>query len=189
MADQVTRGAARLAALVALPIAVVAGLLVFRQLNDPGPPTATPSASATPRAVPSAPVPMAVPPLPAREATVCRALTSQLPADVRGLPQRKVTGGAEQNAAYGEPPITLSCGVPAATFPPTDDVYRLNQVCWHAAPGGGGTVWTTVDREVPVRVVVPTGYEPAGQWTIAFSNPVAASVPSVAEGVPSGCSR
>ncbi|WP_213455222.1 DUF3515 family protein [Rhizomonospora bruguierae] len=190
MADQVTRSAARLATLVALPLAVVAGLLVFGQLGgsgDPAATTATPSASAAPRPVPSTPVEMPAPALAARQATVCRALTAQLPADIRELPQRRVTAGPEQNAAYGEPAITVACGVPPATYPPTDDVFNLNQVCWHAAPGGGGTVWTTVDREVPVRVVVPAGYEQPGQWTIAFSKPVATSVPSLTEGIPFGC--
>lgn len=187
MSDHVTRKAARWATLVALPLAVLAGVLVFSTLNGSGAPSATPTTPAAPKPIPSTPVAVAAPKLSARQEIVCRALTSQLPAEVRGLPQRRVTTGPEQNAAYGEPAITLSCGVPAATFPPTDDVFSLNQVCWHAAPGHGGSVWTTVDREVPVQVTVPTGYEPAGQWTIAFANPVAATVPSITKGVPSGC--
>jgi hypothetical protein len=187
MSDQITRGAARWATLAALPLAALAGVLVFSTLNGSGTPNATPATPAAPKPMPSTPVAVAAPKLSARQSTVCRALTSQLPAEIRGLPQRKVSAGAEQNAAYGEPPLTLSCGVPPAKFPPTDDVYSLNKVCWHAAPGAGGTVWTTVDREVPVQVTVPAGYEPAGQWTIAFANPVAASVLSLTKGVPSGC--
>lgn len=185
--DQVTRRAARWATLAAVPLAAAAGALVFAQLNDPATPGATPSASTTPRPVPSTPVPVPAPRLATHQATVCRALTARLPADIRGLPQRGVTAGAEQNAAYGEPPITLSCGVPPATFPLTDDVYRLNQVCWHAAPAAGATIWTTVDREVPVRVTVPAGYEQPAQWTITFANAVAAAVPSRTNSVPSGC--
>jgi hypothetical protein len=98
-----------------------------------------------------------------------------------------MSAGSEQNAAYGDPPLTVQCGVPADSYPATDDVYRLDDVCWHSRVDGDSTVWTTVDREVPVRVTVPGAATGASQWTIAFSRAVAESVPSLKE-VPSGCS-
>ncbi len=49
---------------------------------------------------------------PSDAAGVCRRSTAQLPATVVGRHRRPVSG-AEQNAAYGDPPITVACGVAA----------------------------------------------------------------------------
>src|SRR6185369_12804701 len=109
--DRTTRSAALLAAAFAVPIALVAGLLiVWKFLPSGDAATPAPSASA-PVVVPGTPVPMAAPKLDARTGQVCLAVTSQLPATLRDLPGRKVTAGPEQNAAWGEPPITLACGI------------------------------------------------------------------------------
>ncbi len=58
--------------------------------------------------------------------------SSQLPDHAARPPRRPVTAGPEQNAAYGEPPITLACGVPAPAMSPTEP-------------------WTTVSRGLLVR--------------------------------------
>jgi Protein of unknown function (DUF3515) len=167
VADQVTRGAARLAALIAVPVAVVAGLLAFRGLSRAGDPGPT---------------------LPSVQATVaCRALLSQLPAALRDRPRRPVTAGAEQNAAYGDPAVTLACGAgPRPSVPPTADLLVLNNVCWYEVDDAGGTTWYAIDREVPVTVHLPAPYRPAAQWAIEFSNPIAGAVRSITA-VPTGC--
>ncbi|GAA4676730.1 DUF3515 family protein [Phytohabitans rumicis] len=166
-------------------VAVVAFFAVRPDDDTPAAaPSPSPSASPAPRS--TAPVQMAAPALSERAAVVCRALLSQLPNAVRDLRQRPVTAGSEQNAAYGDPAITVACGVPPTSYPPTDWVYPLNRVCWHSAQRAGATVWTTVDREVPVQVTVPGSYDQPGQWTLAFSDPVVASVPSIKD-VPTGC--
>jgi len=119
---------------------------------------------------------------------VCRALLSRLPYELRGAPRRPVGAGPEQNAAYGDPPLTVACGVAPARYPPTDKVYRLDATCWHAT--ADGTVWTTVDRETAVRVTVPRAYDPPGQWVIELSAPVTEAVPSLpAAQLPFGCTR
>lgn len=175
MADETTRRAARLATLVAVPVAlVVAAVLIFLTVGGAG------------RRPSDDPVPMAAPKLSARQATVCRALLSQLPPAVRDLAQRPVTAGPEQNAAYGDPAITLACGTALPSFAPTDTVYPLDGVCWYPAKRPDGTAWTTLDREVPVTVTVPAAYEGPAQWVIEFSTPVAAAVPAAAD-PPYGC--
>lgn len=185
MVDPVTRSAARWATIVAVPVALLAAAaaVFLTARGDP-----SPSPSATPRVQSSAPAPMPARALNTRQATVCRALLSQLPRAIRELNQRPVTAGPEQNAAYGDPAITLACGTTLPSFAPTDKVYGLDAVCWHQVPGAGATVWTTVDREVPVTVTVPTVYDQPGQWVIEFATPVAATVPSVPK-VPYGCSQ
>lgn len=183
MVDSATRGAARIAALVALPVALLAGVLVFWAF---GRATAPPAAKHPPRPQATSTVTVPAPTLDTRAATVCRALLSQLPDAVRDRPRRPVSAGAEQNAAWGDPPITLSCGAPAAHVAATDFLPVLNGVCWHTAQRPGATVWTTLDREVPVSVTVPAGYDSQGTWVQEFTGPIIAAVPSI-RNVPSGC--
>jgi hypothetical protein len=178
---------------VAVPVALLAGVVSFAMFGS-GPGTGgpgAPGASAdptTPRPQATSPVTIAAPPLSGRAAAVCRTLLSRLPDTLRGQARRPVTAGAEQNAAYGDPPVTVACGTPAATFPATDRVYDLNGVCWHLNTDRAGSTLTTVDREVPVLVAVPGSRSGPGQWVIDLVDPLIATVPPLpAAGIPSGC--
>lgn len=166
-----------LATVIAVPIALLAGFVVYN-LGQP--------ASSSPAVESTAPVTLPAPKLEAKPAVVCQALVDKLPSAVRAKQRRPVTAGVAQNAAYGDPAMTVQCGVPAATYPPTDELYLLDDVCWHYHADGGATVWTTVDREVPVQVVVPGTPTGSSQWTIAFSRPIAQTQPRLKD-APSGC--
>lgn len=180
------RGAALVATLVAVPVTVAVAGFTFAKLS-PDAPAASPSPSATAAGPQStAPVEMAAPKLAERPATVCRALLSQLPDTIRDLRQRPVTAGAEQNAAYGDPALTVACGGAEPTVAPTDDVWIVNKVCWYPTEGPDATVLTTVDRETAVRVTVPRAHGAALQWVSPISDAVVAAVPSDGE-APSGC--
>jgi hypothetical protein len=185
VADEVTRQAARLATIITVPLVLLAGVLVFVLLGGAGGRTGEPAASPRPRPQATGPVAMPARKLTARQATVCRALLSQLPRAIRDRVQRPVTAGAEQNAAYGDPAITLACGSTVPSFPPTDKVYKTDRVCWYTVTGPDATVWTTLDREVPVTVTVPAVYQQAAQWVIEFAGPISAAVPSAK--APYGC--
>ncbi|BCJ54655.1 hypothetical protein Asp14428_61300 [Actinoplanes sp. NBRC 14428] len=198
--DQAVRSAALWATVVAVPVALLVGLVIFFQVLPDGDAGPAPSAAATPpAAVPSAPVQMAAPKLPARAAQVCLAVTSQLPVQVRDLVGRKVSAGPEQNAAYGEPPITVACGVTrprmcqsldesgSGCVPMDTELLTMNRVCWYADKQPAATVFTTMDREVPVQVTVPQQYEQSAQWANEFSDVVVETDKSITEGVPSGC--
>jgi hypothetical protein len=197
--DRTTRSAALWATAVAAPVAVLVGVLIFVKLI-PGtaPPDRPDGAASSPSAVRAAPVPLAAPKLAPRAAQVCLAVTSQLPPAIRDLPARKVTAGPEQNAAYGEPPITVQCGVaqPAmcktlsggsGCVPLDTELLIMNDVCWYAARGPQANVFTTMDREIAVRVTVPPTYEQAAQWANEFSDTIVQTDPSRTAGVPSGC--
>jgi hypothetical protein len=197
--DPATRRAALWATVIAVPIAVIVGLVAFSQFTpDDSEPAAAPSASA-PAPVPTTPVQLAAAKLDARTTQVCLAVTSQLPTELRGLTGRKVTAGPEQNAAWGEPPITLECGVTQPTMceridgghdgcvPLDSTMLAMDGVCWWAEDGPATDVFTTMDREVAVRVSVPGSYEQTGQWANEFSEPVVKTVKSTTKGVPSGC--
>jgi hypothetical protein len=195
--DRTTRTAALWATVVAVPVAVLVGVLLFLQISPGGGPE--PAATATsPMAVPAAPVQMAAPELSERAAQVCLAVTSQLPTAVRNLPARKVSAGPEQNAAYGEPPLTVACGVPQPQMcasvaggpdcvPLDTELLIMNRVCWYAKQNPDAAVFTTMDREVAVQVTVPTSYPQPAQWANEFSDIVVATDRSRTEGVPSGC--
>jgi hypothetical protein len=175
--DRTTRSAALWATAIALPVTVLAGLLIFAHVVRGAERAAQPSPSATtPAVVSTAPVQMAAPKLPARPAEVC----------------------PEQTAAYGDPAITVSCGVPQPTMcttlgeasgcvPLDTELLNMNRVCWYAKTEGGATAFTTMDRETAVQVTVPSQYEQPAQWANEFSDIVVETDKSKTAGVPSGC--
>src|SRR4051812_29743036 len=100
-----TRRAARVAAAVAIPSALLAGVGVYALSSGfAAPGTDGPAPGST-----GVPVQMAGASLDGRQATVCRALVTKLPDKVRDLNRRPVSRGTEQNAAYGDPALTLAC--------------------------------------------------------------------------------
>ncbi|HET8683088.1 MAG TPA: DUF3515 family protein [Micromonosporaceae bacterium] len=196
MADPTFRSARRVATLIAVPVAVLTAVAVFALLGGfDRPPAASDQPSASREAIavrPMATFPVAVgaPPLAAGQAAVCRALLSRLPDTLGTGPRRPVTAGLEQNAAYGgDPPVVLACGFgPVAPLAPQDVVYQLSRVCWQVVELPAETVWTTVDREVPVTVTVPRAYDEPGQVVIELVPAVLAAV-RPAPTVPTGCTR
>src|SRR5262245_32008322 len=177
------RSAARTATLIAIPVALLAGLVSFWALGgfhrgEPSPPT--PSAMAT------GPVSMTAPALAPEVAGICRSLVTALPDAVRDGPRRPVTAGEAQNAAYGDPPVTLACGTPPASIPPDGFVVGLSGVCWYMRPDNDRTVWTTVDRVVPVLMTVPGGQQASAQSVIPFSAAIRGANPPI-DNPPTGC--
>jgi hypothetical protein len=154
--------AARLATLVALPLTLVLVLLAVR-LGSGGSggggsdaaPVAPPRTPAT--ATASAPIRVAAPPaLTAAAQRACRDLVSALPTDLGDLPARPVDSPSPYVAAWGEPAVTLRCGVARPpSFIATADVQQINGVSWFAERRGSTTAWTVVDRPVYVEVLVP----------------------------------
>ena len=199
--DPTTRRAALWATVIAVPVAVLVGLLVFMRIapqDDNTAAEATPTASVAP-SVPATPVQMDAAKLDARTAQVCLAVTSQLPTTLRDLPARKVSAGPEQNAAWGEPPVTVACGVSRPVMcervdggapgcvPLDATMLRMNGVCWYGQDLPATDVFTTMDREVAVRVSVPGSYQQTAQWANEFSDTVVKTVKSSTAGLPSGC--
>ena len=126
-----------------------------------------------------------VPTLPDAVVGVCRQVIAGLPETVLGSNRRPVSG-PEQNAAYGDPPVTVACGVAAMTVASTDDVTQISGVCWLAKPGSAATVWTTVDRSVPVAVTVPGPSGGSAQPVVSFVDSLKKNDPTAAH-YPTGC--
>ena len=200
--DPGTRAAALWATVVAVPVAVLVGFLILTrivpQADEAVTPDASGGASAPAVAVPDEPVPMDAPDLSDRAREVCLAVTSRLPVEVRGMPARPVSAGPEQNAAYGEPPLTVACGVarpvlcdtgggPDGCVPLDAELLNMDRVCWFTRQDGDRAVFTTMDREVAVAVTVPGSYGQAAQWANEFSAAVAGTDPRADDDVPVGC--
>jgi hypothetical protein len=130
---------------------------------------------------------MAATSLDATAAAVCWALVSALPQQLRDRQRRPVAGGERQNAAWGWPATTLACGAPVGATAPDAQLWLLDGVCWFSPDG---VLWHTVDRTVPVTVVLdPTtgaGAGAGGQWVVELSAPIAATDP-VTPARPAGC--
>ncbi|GLY03720.1 MULTISPECIES: DUF3515 domain-containing protein [Actinoplanes] len=195
--DPVKRSAAIWATVVAVPVALIVGVGAFLAIQ---PEKTVDSEVAQPATLPSTPVDMVAPSLDATTGTVCLAVTAQLPAKIRDLEPRKVSAGPEQNAAYGEPAVTVSCGVTPPTMcttlddqtpgcvPMDTELLIMNRVCWYARPGAEAATVTTMDREVAVQVTVPNAYENPAQWANEFSDTIVKTVKSTtADRMPSGC--
>lgn len=155
---------ARVATITAVPVALVVGVLAFWLLGG------------FPKAEATGPVRTDAAPMDASTAAVCRALVAALPETLGGLHRRPVSAGPEQNAAFGDPAIVLSCGTVGKRAIPQDaQLLGLSDVCWYPQEGDGKTVWTTVDRQVPLRVVVPAKAD--GAWLVNLSSAIVATVP------------
>jgi Protein of unknown function (DUF3515) len=153
------RSAATLATLVAVPVTAVlvaVAVLAGRHGGSSGaepvaPATSAPAAAALPS------VKVAPPPaLPAAAQRACQELIAALPTDLGDLPARPVDSPSPYVAAWGEPAVTLRCGVPRPpSFIATADVQQINGVSWFAERRGPTTAWTAVDRPVYVEVLAP----------------------------------
>ena len=81
----------------------------------------------------------------------------------------------------------MACGGPLVTgLADTDVVNNLGGVCWFGQPVEGGTLWTTVDRQVAVTVTVPGAADGSAQSVIPFSPAIGAADPVLAK-PPTGC--
>lgn len=177
--DPIRRSAARTATLVAVPVALAVLLISAFAYGGFG---TQPAPEAT------GPVSMTVRDLTPEAEGLCQAVIADLPDTVAGHGRRPVSAGAEQNAAYGEPPITLECGTTLPTVGETEVVWPLDGVCWYPVDEGNRTRWTTVDRSVPVTITVPGPPDGAAQSVVPFSTAVGTNLP-LRETSPTGCTE
>ncbi|MQM24909.1 DUF3515 family protein [Glycomyces albidus] len=169
-----------IATAVAVPVAAVAGVLIFNALAPAAEDSDLVQADLSP-------VTVEVPALSEEDAVICLALTATAPETAGGLEARPVEGGdgaAESVLAYGDPATVATCGAEAVAVEDTAAVYKLNGVCWYSDEAG--LEWTTLDRRVPVAVAVPEENEQPVDVLNDLSTVIAEKVPA-AEDAPTGC--
>ncbi|MGB8651473.1 MAG: DUF3515 family protein [Mycobacteriales bacterium] len=87
----------------------------------------------------------------------CRALKNSLPQELgKGVRLRAALPTSDTTAAWGDPPVTLRCGVKAGSA--TDDPYVFDGVHWAMHDKGASRSWTTTGRPVNVVVEFPDSY-------------------------------
>lgn len=172
------------ATVVAVPVAVAAGIFVFNAIA----PAAEDSDLARENL---SPVSVDVPELSDEDAVVCLALTATAPDTAGGLEARPVEGGADGGTvaaeaviAYGDPATVATCGAEPVAVEDTEAVFKLNGVCWFSDEAG--LEWTTLDRQVPVGVSVPEENEQPVDVLNDLSTVIGEKVPA-AEDAPTGC--
>lgn len=110
----------------------------------------------------SGPVDLAAPVPPANARTICRTLISRTPDVVDSQKRREIAHPSPYTAAWGDPAITLSCGV---AKPPAlnaaSECFEVNGVGWFSEQQPDGYRFTTIGRKVYAQVMVPKKYVPS----------------------------
>jgi hypothetical protein len=97
-----------------------------------------------------------------------------LPAIVLDSKRRTVEPG-RFTAAWGDPAITLRCGVdkpPKLTA--ASPCYEVNGVGWFAEEASGGYLFTTIGRATFIEVGVPSRYAPEANALVDLAATVSA---------------
>jgi hypothetical protein len=123
-------------------------------------------------------------PPPGEDRTACRAFLDALPTSLADQPRREVAaaeGGEVWGAAYGDPPITLRCGVARPdAFDETAACTTVNGVDWFIPEEQLDEeqperyTMTTVYRTPMVEVQLPVAYFPPATAMVDLAGPVTA---------------
>ncbi|MFC4786768.1 DUF3515 domain-containing protein [Nocardioides sp. MAHUQ-72] len=102
--------------------------------------------------------------LSAADARTCRELVADLPDTLVGQQSVEVSGDSAYGAAWGDPPIVLTCGVGPADLSDLPGCSQVDGVGWLVPPdetGGDRDATFTADGYRPrVRLEVPRDYLP-----------------------------
>jgi hypothetical protein len=115
---------------------------------------------------PWGPVEIASYDLDAADRATCEALVADLPDRLADEDRVEVSPDDALGAAYGDPAITVTCGVPVpAEFDQTSRCDEVNGVGWYVPDGGDTDPTLDLVLSVPgyrpvVEVVVPSDYRP-----------------------------
>jgi hypothetical protein len=122
-------------------------------------------------------VPAPMPPATAVDA--CRQLQTELPATVLDGARVMTDPASEFTAAWGDPAITLTCGVPRPAARTADaQLLEVNGVTWFPQDLSNGTRFTTEERVANVQVDVPIDYRPEAEALIGLAPAIATNVPA-----------
>ena len=109
----------------------------------------------------------------------CAALIKALPQTLHGLGKRSTDPDSPYTAAWGDPAVTLRCGVarpPQLTA--TSDTADVNGVAWLPIELTHGYRFVTTGRVAYVQVDVPEAYAPEVNVLVDLAEPVSSTVPT-----------
>jgi hypothetical protein len=176
--DSAHRRAALIATAVTVPFVVIAALAIAAISGSGTHPSPVPRSSG-----PLGPVSLPAPPPNPAADTPCTSLLGKLPLTLptggTTLPARPAQSSWTYVAAWGDPAVTLRCGVPRPsqlTPGSSAELVVAHGVAFLPVQHGDTTVWTTVDRVVYIEVSVPRVYP---QQVIAvLADAVVAAMPT-----------
>ncbi|MQA05178.1 MAG: DUF3515 family protein [Streptosporangiales bacterium] len=121
------------------------------------------------------------PPEPAKPVKdACLRLQQQLPDRVAGEDRREAEPRSKLTAAWGDPEITLRCGVgkPRA-YTKTSQLFTVNGVAWLPVPPGAEipTAFYAVERTAYIELTVPEEQQPAADALVDLGKAIKATVP------------
>ena len=97
----------------------------------------------------------------ANDAAICLRLSPTLPEKVADQARRPVTDASNLTAAWGNPAISLRCGVVKPTsLQPISSLITVNCIDWFAEELSAGLRFTSMNTSVFVEVTVPKDYSP-----------------------------
>lgn len=121
------------------------------------------------------------PSLDAAGTKICTALYRDLPKSLEGFARREVTPKSKLTAAWGNPAITLTCGIPrpAKMDDPNADGGTVEGVDWLMEDSPDGSYrCTTTYRKVYVQVFLPEKHAHDVGPLIKLARPIKKNVPS-----------
>ena len=128
--------------------------------------------------------PVAVPeptPTSAESAAACATLDTNVPSSILTAVRRKTDPEATTTAAWGDPPITLRCGVARpASLIATSTLITVDGIDWYAEERSAGYVFTTIGLVANIEVAVPDVYAPETSVLPDLGPAITESVPPMA---------
>lgn len=115
-------------------------------------------------------------------ARACGQLAEQLPGQLSTAGhRRRVAPDSLLTAAWGDPPVSLRCGVPApVALGPTSALVTVDGIDWLPEELTAGYLMTTVGRVANVEITVPAAVGPAPGVAADLGPAIAAAVPPAA---------
>ena len=115
------------------------------------------------------PVQIDAPELTGAQAEACESLIAALPDTVGG--QVQVESDGDFGAAFGDPPIVVTCGVGRPDHLMTN-CTAVDGVDWYLDESDERYIATTVGREPNVEIVVPAEYQESASTQIDLAEPI-----------------
>ena len=107
-------------------------------------------------------------------AAACSEIVKAMPATVDGQERRSVADSSQLTAAWGDPAITLRCGVDSpSNLKPESSIMTINGVDWFPEQLTAGYRFTTVNSAIFIEVNVPDKYNPEANALTDITNVLA----------------
>ena len=114
---------------------------------------------------------------------VCSAFVDELPDTLMDAERAEIRPESEIMAAWGDPPISLRCGVPRPdSLQPDSLLEEVNGVAWLPQPEDEPTMFTAVGHEAYIELQVPSGHGAPAPALTTMSDLISEHVPALPEG-------